>query len=180
MKGRWESNTNVWFRFMYIPRNETARPHYFQNIIIMFCLPISTFIYLWAIYLFPGPVCLLACSKIGRWSCDPVSLRSWASGWGWGNIIPPFSLPTTWSCSKTLHDLIDQQSPSLLIFSSFSARHATTLCYGGQPNDNVISRIRNEDFRILDIFLKNWRHGLVVVLLIQCSILNSHAFLKIG
>ncbi len=27
-----------------IPKNETARPHYFQNIIIMFCRPISTFI----------------------------------------------------------------------------------------------------------------------------------------
>jgi hypothetical protein len=49
------------------------------------------------------------------------------------------------------------------------ASHARTLSYGGQPNDNVISRMRNEDFRILDIFLKNWRHGLVVVLLIQCS-----------
>jgi hypothetical protein len=28
-----------------IPRNETVRPHYFQNRIIMFCLPISTFMY---------------------------------------------------------------------------------------------------------------------------------------
>jgi len=27
-----------------IPKNETARPHYFQNNIIMFCRPISTFI----------------------------------------------------------------------------------------------------------------------------------------
>jgi hypothetical protein len=84
MKGRWESNINAWFRFMYIPRNETARPHYFQNIIIMFCLPIFTFMYLWAIYIFPGPVCLLGCSKIGRLSCDTVPLRSWASVWGVG------------------------------------------------------------------------------------------------
>ncbi len=45
----WESNINVWFQFMYSqkPRNEIAQPHYFQNRIIMFCLPISSerFIY---------------------------------------------------------------------------------------------------------------------------------------
>ncbi len=93
MKGRWESNITVWFRFMYIPRNETARPHYFQNIIIMFCLPMFTFMYLWAIYIFPGPVCLLGCSKIGRWSCDPVPLRSWASDSGVREHNPP-SLPS--------------------------------------------------------------------------------------
>jgi hypothetical protein len=40
-----------------IPRNETVRPHYFQNIIMLFCLPISTFMYLWAIYIFPQSVC---------------------------------------------------------------------------------------------------------------------------
>ncbi len=42
-----------------IPRNKTARPHYFRNIIIMFCLPISTFMYayLLRIYIFPGSVC---------------------------------------------------------------------------------------------------------------------------
>ncbi len=37
-------------------RNETARPCYFQNRIIMFCLSISTFMYLRAFYIFPGPV----------------------------------------------------------------------------------------------------------------------------
>jgi hypothetical protein len=37
-----------------IPRNETALPHYFQNRIKMFCLPNSTFKYLWAIYIFQG------------------------------------------------------------------------------------------------------------------------------
>ncbi len=49
-----------------IPRNETAWPRYFQNIIIIFCLPISTFMYLWAIYIFPGLVCLICCIQIGR------------------------------------------------------------------------------------------------------------------
>ncbi len=37
-----------------IPKNETVQPHYFQNRIIMFCLPIPTLIYLWDIYIFPG------------------------------------------------------------------------------------------------------------------------------
>ncbi len=60
-----ESNINVWFRFM-CSRNETARPCYFQVIIIMFCLQISTFMYLWAIYILPGAVCIFCCSQIGR------------------------------------------------------------------------------------------------------------------
>jgi hypothetical protein len=47
-----------------IPRSETARPRSFQNRIIMFCLPISTFMYLCAIYIFPGLVCLLCCSQM--------------------------------------------------------------------------------------------------------------------
>ncbi len=42
MKCWWESKIKVWFQFM----NETARPRYFQNRIIMFCLPIFTFMYL--------------------------------------------------------------------------------------------------------------------------------------
>jgi hypothetical protein len=35
-----------------IPRNETAWPCYFQNRFIMFCLPIFTFMYLCAIYVY--------------------------------------------------------------------------------------------------------------------------------
>ncbi len=42
------------------------RPRYFQSRIIMFCLPIVIFMYLWAIYRFPGSVCLFCCSQIGR------------------------------------------------------------------------------------------------------------------
>jgi hypothetical protein len=30
-----------------LPRNETARPHYFQNRLTMFCLPISTFMFIY-------------------------------------------------------------------------------------------------------------------------------------
>ncbi len=47
-----------------IPRNETARPRCNHNRIIIFCLPIfpiSTFMYLWVIYIFPGSACLFFC-----------------------------------------------------------------------------------------------------------------------
>ncbi len=48
-------------------------PHYTENPIYAFpemkraaSFPIPTFMYLWAIYIFPGPACLFDCSKIGR------------------------------------------------------------------------------------------------------------------
>jgi hypothetical protein len=41
---------------------------YFQNIIVMFCLPVPTIIYLWENYIFPGSVCLFWCKKI----CGPI------------------------------------------------------------------------------------------------------------
>jgi hypothetical protein len=59
MKGWWESNINVW----YIQRNETAQSCYFQNRIIMFCLPVLTLIYLWEISIFPRSICLFCCRK---------------------------------------------------------------------------------------------------------------------
>ena len=69
MKGQWESNINVHtvpkIGFMYSQKWNCA-PRHFQNRIIMFCLPISTFMYLWAIYIFPGSACLFCCSQIGR------------------------------------------------------------------------------------------------------------------
>ncbi len=65
MKGRWESVIiNVWSD-LCVPWNKTARPCYFQNRIILFCLPIYTFMYLLLIYIFSGSVCLLCCSQIG-------------------------------------------------------------------------------------------------------------------
>ncbi len=67
MKVRWESNINVWFPFMY-SQKWTERPHYFQNRIIMFCLPFPTVIYLWEVYIFPGSVCLFCSSQI----CEPI------------------------------------------------------------------------------------------------------------
>ncbi len=64
MKGRWESNLNVWFPFMYSQKWNS----YFQSRIITFCLPVLTLIYLWEIYIFPGLVCLFCCSEI----CGPI------------------------------------------------------------------------------------------------------------
>ncbi len=60
MKGRWESNINVWFPFMYSQKWNC----YFQNRIIMFCLLVPTLIYLWEIYIFPGSVYLFCCRKV--------------------------------------------------------------------------------------------------------------------
>ncbi len=64
MKGRWESNINVWSPFMYSQKGN----FYFQNRIIMFCLPVPTLIYLWEIYIFPGSVCLFCCREL----CGPI------------------------------------------------------------------------------------------------------------
>ncbi len=64
MKGRWESNINVWFLFM----NSHKWNCYFQNRILMFCLPVPTLICLWEIYIFPGLVCLFCCREI----CGPI------------------------------------------------------------------------------------------------------------
>ncbi len=58
------ANINVWFPFMYSQKWNS----YFQNRIIMFCLPVPTLVYLWAIYIFPGSVCLFCCREI----CGPI------------------------------------------------------------------------------------------------------------
>ncbi len=62
LKGRWEeSNKNVWFRFMYSQKWNCA-----ALLFIMFCLPISPFMYLWATFIFPGLFCIICYSQIGR------------------------------------------------------------------------------------------------------------------
>jgi hypothetical protein len=48
------------------PDMKLQGPRYLQNRIMMFCLPISTFMYLWAIYILPRFPCLFWCSLIGR------------------------------------------------------------------------------------------------------------------
>jgi hypothetical protein len=52
MKGRWESNINVWFPFMYSQKWNC----YFQNRIIMCCFSFPSLIYLWEMYIFQGSV----------------------------------------------------------------------------------------------------------------------------
>ncbi len=88
MKGWWESNRkNVWFPFMYSQKWNC----YFQNRIIMFCLPVPALIYLWYIL---GLVCLFCCREIcGMW-IDLGNIliahrhMNVEIGWGWGRTIP--------------------------------------------------------------------------------------------
>ncbi len=86
MKGQWESNINIWC----IPRNETVQPRYFQNRIIMLCLPVSPLIYLWEIYVFPGSVCLLCCSQYVERSWEYINRTQTheCRNWDWGRGIP--------------------------------------------------------------------------------------------
>ncbi len=72
-----ESNTNIWFPFM----SSQKRNSYFQNRIIMFCLPVPTLIYPWEICIFPGSVCLFCCRKI----CEPILgiYKSLTDSWIW-------------------------------------------------------------------------------------------------
>ncbi len=86
MKGRWESNINVWFPFMYSRKWNC----YFQNRIIMFCLPVLTLIYLWEICMFPGSVCLFCCGKnVDRsWEYINRSQTHECGYWDWGRAIP--------------------------------------------------------------------------------------------
>ncbi len=86
MKGRWESNINVWFPFMYSQKWNC----YFQNRIIFICLPVHRLIYLWEIYIFQGSVFLFCCRKI----CGPIweyknrSQTHKCGDWDWGLAIP--------------------------------------------------------------------------------------------
>ncbi len=55
--------------------------YYFQNRIIMFCLPVPSLIYLWEIYTFSRLVCLFCCRKI----CGPILgiYKSLTDTWMW-------------------------------------------------------------------------------------------------
>ena len=81
MKGRWDSNMNVTGSHLFIPRNETVQPSYFQNGIILFCLPIHILICLWEIYIFPGSVSQFCCSQI----CGPIweYINRFTDAWMW-------------------------------------------------------------------------------------------------
>ncbi len=57
MKRQRESNINVWFQIM------SSLASLFPKQIMMSCLPVSTFMYVWTIYIFPESGCL-NCSQI--------------------------------------------------------------------------------------------------------------------
>jgi hypothetical protein len=87
MKDRWESIVNVGFPFMYSQKWNC----YFQNRIIMFCIPVSTLIYRREIYIFPGSVCLFCCREI----CGPIlgiyinrKQTHECGNWDWVRAIP--------------------------------------------------------------------------------------------
>ncbi len=61
----WESNINVWVRFVYSHKLcslVTVFPKQNYNVLS----PISTFMNLWAIFIFPWSVYLFCCSQLGR------------------------------------------------------------------------------------------------------------------
>jgi hypothetical protein len=57
---------------------------YFQNKIVMFCLPVPTLIYLWEIYIFPGSFCLFCCREI----CGLMLVnKSLTDTWMWKLVL---------------------------------------------------------------------------------------------
>ena len=88
MTGRWKSNINVWFLFMYSQKWNC----YFQNRIIMFRLRVPTLIYLWEIYRFSGSVCLFCRRDILYvdlpWEYINCSQTHECGNWDWGHAIP--------------------------------------------------------------------------------------------
>ncbi len=76
----------VWFSFMYSQKWNC----YFQNRIMMFCLPVPTLIYLWEIYIFPGSVHLFCYGKYvdQSWEYINRSQTHECGNWDWGRAIP--------------------------------------------------------------------------------------------
>ncbi len=68
MKGRWVSNINVWFPFMYSQKWNCAASLFYNRII----MSVSQFLHSYILYvrdfIFPGLVCLFCCSQI----CGPI------------------------------------------------------------------------------------------------------------
>ncbi len=92
MKGRWESNINVWFRFMYSEKWNCMASLFPEQNLLMFCLPISKLCtYLWAIYIFPGSVSLFCCSQISRQILGICTVNSSqiheCRNWEWGHAV---------------------------------------------------------------------------------------------
>ncbi len=103
MKGRWESmqyKCHVCFPIM----NSQKWNCYFQNRIIMSCLPIPTLIYLWEIYIFPGFVGLFCYREI----CGQIlgTNKSLTDTWMWKLGLRPRNSQkrnTQMGCSLQCH-----------------------------------------------------------------------------
>jgi hypothetical protein len=69
MKGRRESNINVWFPFMYSHKWNCALCNHLISKTEFKCSVSQLLIsHLWEIYIFPGSVCVFFCSQIcGNW-----------------------------------------------------------------------------------------------------------------
>ncbi len=89
MKGRCETNFMAYV-FTEMKLYSLVIFNYI-SIIIMFSLPISTFMYRWAIYIFLWSVCLFCCSQICR-QTNPgnIKIRSQiheCRKWEWGRAV---------------------------------------------------------------------------------------------
>ncbi len=70
MQGWWESNINVWLRYMYSQKWNVFPK---QNSKVL-CPNFQ----MWTIYIFPGSVCLLCCSQIGQINISQIhECRNW-------------------------------------------------------------------------------------------------------
>ncbi len=66
MKGRWASNINVWYRFYVFPEMKLLGLIFPKQNYDVLSPNFPTFMHLWAIYTFPGSICLFCCSQIDR------------------------------------------------------------------------------------------------------------------
>jgi hypothetical protein len=85
MKGRWESNKNVWFPFMYYQKwNCEASLFPRQNYNVLSPKPYTHIPV--RDYIFPGLFCLFCCSQI----CGPIPgiHDIWCGNWDCGRAIP--------------------------------------------------------------------------------------------
>ncbi len=102
MKGRWESNINVCFPVMYSQK----RNSYFQNRIVMFCLPVPTLIYLWEVWYFQDRSAYSAAGiyvdQSGEYMYGRNRSQTQECGnWDWGRAIPRKGIHTgDFRCSE--------------------------------------------------------------------------------
>jgi hypothetical protein len=131
-----------------IPGNENVWPPYYQNRIIMFFLPISTFRYLWAIYIFPRSICLFCCNQIGR----PILFFI---GQGSRSL-----LPIEWRYSQILKHIWTLTNFTLLGFSETPAASQSIFIIEKKCPPKVVFTCRNLLRPLLgldlSIFVKIW------------------------